>query len=116
MHTSAFHIGLVVTQPADSQWTCRPVQAQLLQDGLKTAHVTPVSAEDIATAACQLHSFDLTSMTPQDAEFNAQFTLQAPPMVCNASPTHVLLPPHCESRMTALSSCYLACSAAQTAG
>lgn len=56
---------------------CRPVQRQLLQDGLKTAHVTPVKAEDIVTAACQLQSFDLTSMTLQDAEFNAQFTLQA---------------------------------------
>ena len=82
---------MVVTQRSDSRWTCRPVQAQLLQDGLKTAHVIPVSADDIVTAACQLQSFDLTSMTPQDAEFSAQFTLQAPPMVRNASPTCVLL-------------------------
>ncbi len=74
-----------MTQPADSQWTCRPVQAQLLRDGLKTAHVTPVSADDIVTAACELQSFDLTSMTPQDAEFNAHFTLQAPASVRIAS-------------------------------
>ena len=74
-----------MTQPADSQWTCRPVQAQLLRDGLKTAHVTPVSADDIVTAACGLQSFDLTSMTPQDAEFNAHFTLQALPSVRIAS-------------------------------
>ena len=57
------------------------MQRQLLQDGLKTAHVAPVSADDIVTAACQLQRFDLTSMTPQDAEFNAHFTLQASPSV-----------------------------------
>ena len=62
------------------------MRAHLLRDGLKTAHVTPVSAEDIVTAPCQLQSFDLLSMTPQDADFNAQFTLQAPSSVCNAPP------------------------------
>ncbi|CAL5225398.1 g8207 [Coccomyxa viridis] len=67
----------------------RPVQAQLLRDGLKTAHVTPVSADDIVTAACELQSFDLTSMTPQDAEFNAHFTLQAPASATGAAPQEV---------------------------
>ena len=54
----------------------RPVQRQLLEDGLKTAHVAPVHAKDIVTEPCQLRSFDLTSMTPQEADFTADFTLQ----------------------------------------
>ena len=55
---------------------CRPVQRQLLADGLKTAHVAPVHAKDIVTKPCQLCKFDLTSMTPQEADFTADFTLQ----------------------------------------
>lgn len=63
---------------------CRPVQRQLLEDGLKTAHVAPVHAKDIVTEPCQLCSFDLTSMTPQEADFTAGFTLQVPP--CSLAP------------------------------
>ena len=70
-----------MTPARQCYFACSPVQARLLQDGLKTAHVVPVSAEDIITAACPLQRFDLSSMMPQDADFSAPFTLQALPSV-----------------------------------
>ena len=54
-----------------------PVASTLREAALRDAVVAHVRPEDLVTPPVQLHSFDLATMTPSDADFTADFQIQA---------------------------------------